>query len=165
MLSILYADCHICWLSLMLSFTYKSFMLSVIMLSVMAAKKAPNPKSAMTFSKTTLIRTTFSIMIVMIFCSMKFDRITIDRSLHGARYLTGENQEVVWDEISTLSWAVSFQSNETARPNKQSLLELKTRPRFHPVSWSLLMNSISTQNRAQRYKTYNGRNLRVYAIS
>jgi hypothetical protein len=32
----------------------------------------------------------------------------------GARYLTGDNLEVVWAEFSTLSWAVLFQSNLTA---------------------------------------------------
>ncbi len=36
MLSVLYAECHICWVSFMLTVTNKTFMLSVIMLSVMA---------------------------------------------------------------------------------------------------------------------------------
>jgi len=33
----------------------------------------------------------------------------------GARYQTGENLEAVRAEFSTLSWAVLFQSNMTAR--------------------------------------------------
>jgi hypothetical protein len=34
MLSVIYAECHLCCLSLMLSVTFKTFMLSVIMLNV-----------------------------------------------------------------------------------------------------------------------------------
>ncbi len=36
MLSVIYAECHLCLLALMLNVTYKPFMLSVIMLSVVA---------------------------------------------------------------------------------------------------------------------------------
>ncbi len=34
MLSVSYADCLLCWLSIMLSVPYKPFMLSVVMLNV-----------------------------------------------------------------------------------------------------------------------------------
>jgi hypothetical protein len=50
----------------------------------------------------------------------------------GARYLTGENLEVVWVEFSSLGSAVLLLLHIKCIARIQPLLELKTWPRFCP---------------------------------
>jgi hypothetical protein len=52
----------------------------------------------------------------------------------------GENLKVVWAEFSTLSWAVLQNVHNTSPIQTRPSLDLKTRPRFHPVSLSLSMD-------------------------
>ncbi len=57
---------------------------------------------------------------------------------HGARKRTGENLKVVWAEFSTLSLAVLVMSVTARYRQACPHLNLKTRPRFCPVSSGLL---------------------------
>jgi hypothetical protein len=54
--------------------------------------------------------------------------------LVGARYLTGENLQVVWAEFSTLSWPVYVMSVNEYHTQTHPNLKLKTRPRCRPES-------------------------------
>ncbi len=56
-----------------------------------------------------------------------------------ARKLTGENLKVAWADILSLSLAVIV-TNVTERHDTQSHLQLKTRPRFSPVSLNMSMH-------------------------
>ncbi len=57
--------------------------------------------------------------------------------MQGALKLSGENLKVVWAKFSTLSYAV-LQNVYNSWPIQTRLsLDLKTRPRFCPVSSSL----------------------------
>ncbi len=57
----------------------------------------------------------------------------------GAQNLTGENLKVVWVEFLTLSYAVLFKSVIAWCNQVGPHLELKTQPRFYPVSLILPM--------------------------
>ncbi len=52
----------------------------------------------------------------------------------GAQKLTEENLKVVWAEFSTLSLAVFVKSKIASHRQAHPCLELKTQPKFFPVS-------------------------------
>ncbi len=59
--------------------------------------------------------------------------------MRGAQKLTGENLKVVWAKFSTLSLAVLQNVYNSLPIQTWPSLDLKTRPRFCPVSLSLSM--------------------------
>jgi hypothetical protein len=63
----------------------------------------------------------------------------------GAQKLMGENLKFVWDEFSTLSLAVLVMSVIARHSQARPCLELKTRPRFCPVSLSLSMTDANAR--------------------
>ncbi len=63
----------------------------------------------------------------------------MDTPKWGAEKLTGENLKVVWAEFSTLSLVVFIMNVISLSRHVRPHLELKTRPRFRPVSLSLSM--------------------------
>ncbi len=54
--------------------------------------------------------------------------------VRGDQNLMGENLKVVWAEFSTLSWAVLQNVYNSWPVQAWPSLDLKTRPRFRPVS-------------------------------
>ncbi len=55
-------------------------------------------------------------------------------SFMGVQDITRENLKVVWDEFSTLSWALLGPVQSECIVGIQPLLELKTLPRYCPVN-------------------------------